>query len=51
LRTILKYAVRGLLPIIAAFALAVVVNLSVWSSYRAPLTLLAHRGFAQTYHR
>jgi len=51
MRTVLRYAFRGLLVLLAALAIAVLLNMSFWSSYRAPLTLLAHRGLAQTYPR
>lgn len=47
----LRYFLRGLGALAAVFAVAVVANLSSWSSYRAPLTLLAHRGLSQTFHR
>ncbi len=51
MRTVLRYALRGLLALAAILAFAVLLNMSFWSDYRAPLTLLAHRGLAQTYHR
>jgi len=51
MRTVLKYAFRGFLVLVAAVAAAAVLNASFWSGYRAPITLLAHRGLAQTYHR
>lgn len=38
----------GIVALIATLALW---NASFWSDYRAPTTLLAHRGMAQTYHR
>jgi glycerophosphoryl diester phosphodiesterase len=50
-RTVLKYSLRVALALLAALSLALLANASFWSSHRAPLTLLAHRGLAQTYHR
>jgi glycerophosphoryl diester phosphodiesterase len=47
----LKYRLRFLLALFAAFGVALMLNASFWSSYRAPMTLLAHRGLAQTYPR
>jgi glycerophosphoryl diester phosphodiesterase len=49
--TFLRYAGSAVLVLLAAVALAVFVNASFWSSYRAPTVLLAHRGLAQTFHR
>lgn len=37
--------------LVVAVAAAALLNASFWSSYRAPVTLLAHRGMAQTYRR
>jgi glycerophosphoryl diester phosphodiesterase len=51
MRTALKYAGRAFLALLALLVVALVANASFWSSYRAPTTLLAHRGLAQTYHR
>jgi len=51
MRTALKYVGRGFLALIAALVIALTLNASYWSSYRAPTTLVAHRGLAQTYHR
>lgn len=51
MRTALKYAFRGLLALLAALALAALLNASFWSIYKAPATLLAHRGLAQAFHR
>jgi glycerophosphoryl diester phosphodiesterase len=51
MRTALKYVGRGFLALIAALVVALTLNASYWSSYRAPTTLVAHRGLAQTYHR
>jgi glycerophosphoryl diester phosphodiesterase len=51
MRAVLRYALRGLLVLFAALAVAVLLNMSFWSNYRAPLNLLAHRGIAQTFPR
>ena len=51
MRATLKYAGRAFLFLVVALALAVIVNASFWTQYKAPLTVLAHRGLAQTYHR
>ena len=51
MRAVLRYALRGLLALLAALAVVALLNMSFWSSYRAPLTLLAHRGLAQTFPR
>jgi glycerophosphoryl diester phosphodiesterase len=51
MRKILRYGIRGFAVVAGAVALAVVVNASFWSDYRAPTVLLAHRGMAQTYSR
>ena len=51
MQTFLRYALRSFLALVALFAAALIVNASFWSSYRAPMTLLAHRGLAQTYPR
>lgn len=51
MRTVFRYVGLGLLALVGALVLALVVNASFWSSYRAPMTLLAHRGLAQTYTR
>jgi glycerophosphoryl diester phosphodiesterase len=47
----IKYAGLVLLALIAALALALVLNASFWATAKAPMTLLAHRGLAQTYAR
>ena len=51
MRTALKYVGRAFLALIAALVIALTLNASYWTSYRAPMTLVAHRGLAQTYHR
>lgn len=51
MRTVLKYALRALGVLAAVVVLALIANASFWSSYKAPLTILAHRGLAQTFHR
>lgn len=51
MRTAFKYVGRAFLALIAALVLALAFNASYWTSYRAPMTLVAHRGLAQTYHR
>jgi glycerophosphoryl diester phosphodiesterase len=51
MRAVWRFVWRLSLALVAALALALVFNASFWSSYRAPMTLLAHRGLAQTYHR
>ena len=51
MRMALKYILRTVAALIAAVALAAFLNASLWSSYRAPTVLLAHRGMAQTYSR
>ncbi|MEQ1931071.1 MAG: glycerophosphodiester phosphodiesterase family protein [Parvularculaceae bacterium] len=42
---------RLLAAIVIAVAGVWLANASFWSSYSAPITVLAHRGLAQTYHR
>lgn len=51
MRTALKYTGRAVLALLALLLVALIANASFWSSYRAPTTLLAHRGLAQNYHR
>lgn len=47
----LTHILRAILFIVASVAAAYLINASMWSSYRASPTLLAHRGMAQTYNR
>ncbi len=51
LARVLKGLAWTVVAVIAAIAIAALFNASSWSSYRAPVVLLAHRGMAQTYHR
>jgi glycerophosphoryl diester phosphodiesterase len=51
MRTFLRYAGRTVLALLGVVALALLFNASFWSSYRGQLTLVAHRGVAQTFHR
>ena len=47
----LKSLFWAVIVFVVAVAAAAVLNASFWSQYRAPLTLLAHRGMSQTFHR
>lgn len=47
--TLLRWIGWGLLALFAAIVMAWLVNASFWSDYRAPLTILGHRGMHQTY--
>lgn len=51
MRTLLVWLVRLAIALVLFIAGAWVFNASFWSSYRAPLTILAHRGMHQTYGR
>ena len=51
MRTFFKYVLRALGVLVAVLVVALAANASFWTSYRAPMTILAHRGLAQTYHR
>ncbi len=50
-RKILKVMFWAFGLVVAAIAVAALLNASFWSDYRAPLTLLAHRGMSQTFSR
>jgi glycerophosphoryl diester phosphodiesterase len=50
-RTLFKYVLRIFGVLLAALAAALLLNASFWSDYKGTLTLLAHRGLAQTFHR
>ena len=51
MRPFFRYTLLAVLALIAAVALAFAFNASSWSNDRAPLTILAHRGLAQTFAR
>jgi glycerophosphoryl diester phosphodiesterase len=51
MRTFFKYVLRALGLFIAVLVVALIANASFWTSYKAPMTILAHRGLAQTFHR
>lgn len=51
LRAIFKVTLWAVAALAVAIALAALLNASFWSSYRAPTTLLAHRGMSQTFSR
>jgi glycerophosphoryl diester phosphodiesterase len=51
MRAFLRVTGLVLLALVAALALALVMNASFWARSKAPMTLLAHRGLAQTYAR
>lgn len=47
----IRRVVQGLGLVILVVAVTAALNASFWTSYRAPLTLLAHRGMSQTFSR
>lgn len=50
-RRILKVLLWAFGAFAVAIAVAALLNASFWTSYQAPMKLLAHRGMSQTFHR
>jgi glycerophosphoryl diester phosphodiesterase len=51
MRRVLRWFGIGIGGLVGLVLLLALLNASFWSDYRAPTTLLAHRGLGQTYHR